>query len=132
MSKELKITPQRIRRFCRAVGGVESCSQCPSSNKECKKYRRESLFPYIREFLDKDSELISCLDDSVKDDIVGKRFGRLVVVEKVGTDKWRRLHVLCKCDCGNEKLVFASNLRQGQTKSCGCLRAENMKKVRKR
>lgn len=131
MSKEIKITPQRIRRFCRAVGGVESCSQCPSSSKECKKYRRESLFPYIREFMDKDSELISYLDDSVKDDIIGKRFGKLVVVEEVGLDKWKRRRVVCKCDCGNEKLTCTYNLKKGLTKSCGCLRVENMKKIRK-
>ena len=28
---------------------------------------------------------------------------------------------LCKCQCGNELIVSASNLKSGNTKSCGCL-----------
>lgn len=53
----------------------------------------------------------------------GKRFGRLVAIEKYPTNKpkpyWR-----CLCDCGNEKIVSASNLVCGNVKSCGCLRKE--------
>lgn len=52
-------------------------------------------------------------------DLTGQRFGRLTVIEYVGTvnqkAKW-----LCKCDCGNEKIVSTKCLRNGETKSCGC------------
>lgn len=48
-------------------------------------------------------------------DLTGKRFGRLVVLEYKGNLKW-----LCKCDCGNEKVVTGQSLRRGTTLSCGC------------
>jgi hypothetical protein len=49
-------------------------------------------------------------------DIKGKRYGRLVVVQKDRTPrKW-----LCKCDCGNTTLATGPNLRRGGTTSCGC------------
>lgn len=58
-------------------------------------------------------------------DITGQRFGRLFVVAKArspspsGGSLW-----LCRCDCGTEKLLNSSNLRNGTTQSCGCLLTE--------
>ena len=60
-------------------------------------------------------------------DFTGKRFGRLFVLEeapygpppKSGQQRWR-----CVCDCGNPRVVVTSSLRKGESKSCGCLRAE--------
>lgn len=49
-------------------------------------------------------------------DITGKRYGKLVVLEYSGKSTW-----LCRCDCGNIKIVAKSSLKQGLTKSCGCL-----------
>ena len=56
--------------------------------------------------------------------LLNQRFGRLVVIKRVensphGETKW-----LCKCDCGNEVIVFGSNLKKQHTLSCGCLRKE--------
>ena len=56
--------------------------------------------------------------------LTGQRFGRLVVIErsansKSGKAKWR-----CKCDCGNETIVFSTSLVRGLTHSCGCLNRE--------
>lgn len=50
----------------------------------------------------------------------GKKFGRLNVIECVGSKKNRRMW-RCSCDCGNEVIVSASSLVGGMTKSCGCL-----------
>ncbi len=55
-------------------------------------------------------------------DLTGKRFGRWVVIGKEESNsnaKWR-----CRCDCGEEKSVVSKILRNGQSKSCGCLRKE--------
>lgn len=54
-------------------------------------------------------------------DEIGNRYGRLVVLErgenaKSGYAKW-----LCKCNCGNEKVILGTSLRNGDTRSCGCL-----------
>lgn len=56
----------------------------------------------------------------MKKDIIGKRFGHLVVLDEYikipnGT-KWK-----CRCDCGNETYVYRGKLVIGHTKSCGCL-----------
>jgi hypothetical protein len=48
------------------------------------------------------------------------RFGRLVAQQYFGR---RANHTfwVCTCDCGNEAIVRTSKLRDGRTKSCGCL-----------
>lgn len=56
-------------------------------------------------------------------DLTGKRFGRLVAIEDVGSRRKRRVWK-CMCDCGNEVLVESTSLIQGNTRSCGCLQAE--------
>lgn len=55
-------------------------------------------------------------------DFVGQRFGRLVVLKKIYTNK--NLLWLCLCDCGNETNVSTSNLNNNSTRSCGCLKRE--------
>jgi hypothetical protein len=57
-------------------------------------------------------------------DLLNKKFGRLVVVEKAGSDIHRKMCWLCKCDCGNQLVVSGDSLRNGRTKSCGCLQKE--------
>lgn len=59
-------------------------------------------------------------------DITGKRFGRLLVIERRPTIN-RKAYWSCKCDCGNTITVSASSLLCGKTRSCGCLRKEQMK-----
>lgn len=56
-------------------------------------------------------------------DLTGNRFGRLVVVER-GRHGRGYSYWLCQCDCGIEKEVSASSLKNGNTKSCGCLNRE--------
>jgi hypothetical protein len=51
-------------------------------------------------------------------DLVGQRFGRLLVIAFV-FGKW-----LCQCDCGKEKFVVKRSLLIGATQSCGCLHRE--------
>lgn len=57
-------------------------------------------------------------------DLTGQKFGRLTVIEMSsertpsGRVKWN-----CKCSCGNVSVVSSLGLRQGSSKSCGCLRA---------
>lgn len=53
---------------------------------------------------------------------VGKRFGRLVVLSKIGTYKNGCPIVECICDCGNTTKVIVSNLTSSSslTVSCGC------------
>lgn len=68
------------------------------------------------------SRLLKSSDEAM----LGRRFGRLTVVERtVGggkQDRWR-----CACDCGGETVSFGFSLRGGQSKSCGCVAAEKAK-----
>lgn len=56
--------------------------------------------------------------------LVGKRFGRLTVVELVGQREDNRALWRCSCECGGECIVSSNCLQSGQTKSCGCLLRE--------
>lgn len=60
-------------------------------------------------------------------DIAGQRFGRLVAIAHAGHTregmKGRTSFWKCRCDCGNEKIIRAAFLRNGLTRSCGCLLA---------
>lgn len=57
-------------------------------------------------------------------DLIGQKFSRLTVLERVGTDQGRNALWLCQCECGNQKIVAGYRLIRGTTKSCGCLRRE--------
>lgn len=57
-------------------------------------------------------------------DRTGQRFGRLVAVERVGKSAQRQSLWRCLCDCGNETVVPTDKLANGNTKSCGCHRAD--------
>ena len=54
------------------------------------------------------------------EDLTGRRFGKLTVMEK--TQQRREGYVVwkCLCDCGNEILVNSRHLKRGTVKSCGC------------
>lgn len=56
--------------------------------------------------------------------LTGQRFGRLTVTKEAGRDAQKRALWLCKCDCGNEKIVASYLLKRGSVKSCGCYAAE--------
>ena len=58
-------------------------------------------------------------------DLTGKRFERLIVLERdKSVNSNKGAYWLCKCDCGNIKSISSHSLRQGLTKSCGCLNKE--------
>ena len=53
--------------------------------------------------------------------MVNKIFGQLTVLEKADTDpKWKHSTWLCKCACGEEKIVRGAYLRTSKNPSCGC------------
>lgn len=56
--------------------------------------------------------------------LVGNVFGRLTVLEEIGKTSLGEYRYRCKCSCGNEVIVGASNLTSRNTKSCGCLHKE--------
>ena len=68
------------------------------------------------------------------DNLIGEKFGRLTVIERVDNyispsgsqnSKWK-----CICECGNIKEFMANNLKRGTSRSCGCLQRELLSKAR--
>ena len=73
----------------------------------------------------------------VKKDLIGQKYGRLTVIDRaedyISPSGDHVACWLCKCDCGNEKVVKGSSLKRGNTKSCGCLAREiSSESLRKR
>ena len=56
--------------------------------------------------------------------ILGLKYGRLQVIQFIGTDHQKQARWLCVCDCGNRVNASYSNLNSGGTTSCGCYRSE--------
>ena len=57
------------------------------------------------------------------EDILKTKFNRLRPIERVENIN-RGKAFLCRCDCGNESIVPLYSLKNGGTKSCGCLNSE--------
>lgn len=58
------------------------------------------------------------------EDLIGKRFGRLIVIKKAPRLKSNTTRWECKCDCGKIIQTTRSSLISGDSKSCGCYRTE--------
>lgn len=57
--------------------------------------------------------------------LLGKKFGRLTVIEYLGQDKNRVGTWLCQCECGELRVLLSTPLTTGHTKSCGCYHRES-------
>lgn len=73
-----------------------------------------------------------CLSNPPRKDYIGKKFGRLTVLDYAG--KRNGMHYwTCRCDCGNQTQIGQTPLQSGKTQSCGCLRSDalvqNMKYI---
>ena len=55
---------------------------------------------------------------------IGKRFDRLTVLEYDYNHIGNGAYLLCKCDCGNKKVIQARKLNHNIVKSCGCKHKE--------
>ena len=57
---------------------------------------------------------------SKPENLIGQKFGKLLVIGEPIVIK-ECGHSLCKCDCGNKKIIRNNNLKSGTSKSCGCM-----------
>lgn len=65
------------------------------------------------------------------EDLTGKQFSRWTVLDFAGRDKIYKSLISwkCRCQCGTEKNVLGMTLRNGNSKSCGCLKLERLRKT---
>lgn len=61
-------------------------------------------------------------------DLSGKQFGKLLVLSRSEYSKTAHAYLWnCQCECGNIVKVSGNNLKNGHTKSCGCLKIKKQK-----
>lgn len=53
--------------------------------------------------------------------LIGEKFGKLKVIEKMQNNKHGKTVWNCICECGVIKSYAGSDLKSGKTKSCGCI-----------
>lgn len=58
----------------------------------------------------------------IYENLKDKKFGKLIVIERAGTNKNGRALWRCSCECGGEKITDGLSLQRGDCKSCGCIR----------
>lgn len=58
--------------------------------------------------------------------VVGQKFGKLLVIERAQSSARNSSRWICICDCGNKITVLGCSLKSGATKSCGCLSKEQL------
>jgi hypothetical protein len=61
-------------------------------------------------------------------DRTGQRFGRLIVLQRVGRTAYQKIVWRCLCSCGQETIVSSGSLASGNTVSCGCYLKERITK----
>ena len=62
-----------------------------------------------------------------RDQLIGRRFGRLIVVDDApSSGVIKQANWMCRCDCGRQKVVAGRALKSGDTRSCGCIASERM------
>lgn len=66
---------------------------------------------------------------SINSNLVGERFGRLLIIEDSGKRQNRKIVWKCLCDCGNIVYKPTTYLTTGDTQSCGCFRIDNSSKM---
>lgn len=86
---------------------------------------------YTQEHLDKHAELVASkavrltrIKNFPYKDITGEVFGKLTVIERtddfVDNNGHRHIQWICKCECGEERVIKGASLQAGYNKSCGC------------
>lgn len=63
---------------------------------------------------------------SEKIEMIGKKFGRLTVLEEVGKNKQGKILYKCLCECGGIVVTKGANLASGNTSSCGCYQRDRV------
>ena len=65
-----------------------------------------------------------------KNELIGLKFQRLMVIADGGRCKKQNILWLCRCDCGNETTVRGYDLKSGKVKSCGCYNREKQSNLK--
>lgn len=59
--------------------------------------------------------------------MVGQKIGRWTVIDRDTSVDSPKAYWICECECGKVKSILGKYLRNGESKSCGCLKEEKLK-----
>lgn len=114
--KRVENQGKNTRWLCRCDCGIEKIffgsNLRRGLSKSCGCYRKEKLSK---------EKLI---------DLTGQKFGKLKVISLHHYDKGlRQYYWTCQCDCGGICIVYGGHLKNGHTKSCGCITSNGEEKI---
>jgi hypothetical protein len=120
-----------LENFIRKSHAIYWECQCSCEKKTVKYVKGESLRSGKTQSCGCLNRELSTLKNTI--DLTGQLFGRLLVLEQVERPakyKNKSTYWLCECQCENKtlKIVIQSALRNGTTRSCGCLTREVQRK----
>lgn len=64
--------------------------------------------------------------NTIKDDMIGKTFGRWTVISFSHRNEQNRKYYNCICSCGTKRVVKGGSLKEGKSQSCGCLHKDTL------
>ena len=103
----------KCRCVCGSVKEVDSYNIVAGLSKDCGCGRKHSMS-----------------DTASIESLIGKKYGKLTVLEELGKNKWGKIIYKCRCDCGNTTDVLSNSLRTGHTQSCGCTKSITPSKIK--
>ena len=115
---------EKIIRSASLTGGRTQSCGCLKSERLIKYNHQCKQVTHNQSKLEKDEIPLGKAED-----LRGKKFGKLTVLYRVEKPQhWNKNSYgafwKCKCDCGNETIVYAGGLKSGASTSCGCARKE--------
>lgn len=63
-----------------------------------------------------------------KQNLVGRRFGKLTVLRELDRTRNLKYRWVCRCDCGRETIAIGGDLCSGRHFTCGCIKGVNLRK----
>ena len=115
----IELVPKDQRPEKTAKRGNHWICQCDCGNK---------VIHYTGELQQGDINSCGCLSYETKKkkatNEIGNKYGKLTVLQQDNT-KSNGVYWICECECGNIVSVLGARLRNGHTKSCGCIREKN-------
>ena len=76
-------------------------------------------------FIQLENKVIKKSSNPNFEDLTGQKFNHLTVLQQGPYTKGKLVRWICRCDCGNiTRPIRAAHLKDGHTKSCGCLQAQ--------
>lgn len=58
----------------------------------------------------------------------GLIIGRLHVLKETSRDRWGNRRFECRCECGQIREIRGTVLKRGESRSCGCLHRDNLRR----